>query len=299
MKVGITGAGGFIGRRLSASLHDAGVSLVLVDRVAHPTLPTIVGDYASPEALRELVTCDVVAHLAAVPGVIACEKDPAGSRRTNIVDLALLVDAVEAHSIPLLFASTFSVVGEPKVQPITATTPFAPLNEYARHKVAGEMIVRSLRQKGFILRMSNVYGPYTLGGVTYRKGNVITLYCDQAKEGTLRIHEPGTQARDFIHIEDVATHWRAAIEYAQRPNPKMNVFHVAGGEMWSVLGVAEEVRRNVTRPLTFERVPNPRIESLGPEFQVEVAPTRQELGVSIQHGVRETIREELRARGLL
>jgi UDP-glucose 4-epimerase len=299
MKVGITGAGGFIGRPLAAALHDSGASLVLVDQVAHPTLPTIPRDYAAPESLAALADCDVVVHLAAVPGVIACEKDPVGSRRTNIVELAALVDAVEARGIPLLFASTFSVLGEPAVQPITWTTPYSPLNEYARHKVAGEMLVRSLRQRGFILRMSNVYGPYTLGGTTYRKGNVITLYCEQARQGTLRIHEPGTQARDFIHIEDVVTHWRAAIEYARRPAPRTHLLHVAGGEMWSVLGIAEEIRRNVSRPLTFERVPNPRTESIGPEFQVEVAPTRQELGVTIHHNVRTTIIEELRAREVL
>jgi UDP-glucose 4-epimerase len=294
MKVGITGAGGFIGRQLAVRATERGHTVILVDRVAHPTLSTSPGDYASAENLFALSRCDVVLHLAAVPGVVACEQDPAGARRTNIDGLCHLADVLQARDVPLVFASTFSVVGEPTVQPIQEGTPYAPMNEYGRQKVAGEMVTRSLGKRGLIVRMSNVYGTYTLGPTTYRKGNILTLFAEQARAGTLRIHAPGTQARDFIHVEDVIAIWLAVAEHAPNASVDQTIFHAASGEMLSVRDLADLVQSLLPQRVGEEVVPNPRIEALLPEFAVSVERTRRTLGTAPRHTVRETLAEELK-----
>jgi UDP-glucose 4-epimerase len=297
VRLGITGAGGFIGRRLAVRAEEEGHTLVLVDRVPHPRLPTITADYWDAEPLRALAGCEVVLHLAAISGIVACDQNPALARRVNIEGLCHLAEALEAQGRPMVFASSFSVVGEPRVQPIPEETPYAPLNEYARQKVAGEMVTRSLGARGIVVRMSNIYGSYELDGTVHRKGNVITLFAQQARSGRLRLHAPGTQARDFLHVEDAVEIWLAAARYAPTAREGATILHAASGEMWSVRELADEVQRLLPERVSEELVANPRVESVVPEFAVAVERTQKLLGVRPKHRVKDVLRAELAPAG--
>jgi nucleoside-diphosphate-sugar epimerase len=167
------------------------------------------------------------------------------------------------------------------------------MNEYGRHKVAGEMLVRSLGDRGFIARMSNVYGRYRLGTQEFQKGNVLTLFVQQAQTGVIRVHEPGNQVRDFVHVEDVVRFWQAAAEKLGRPPAPPPVLHFASGEMWSIRAVAEEVQRAAPNHPKIEMVPNPRVESLEPEFAIDTRRTRAWLGLEPTRTVRQTLHEEI------
>ncbi|MGI0053054.1 MAG: NAD-dependent epimerase/dehydratase family protein [Thermoplasmata archaeon] len=293
VKVGLTGAGGFIGRLLAERLAERNHELVLVDPVRHPARDTLAVDYASPEGLAALADCEVVVHLAAISGILSCARDPVGARRTNISGLCALADELQSRQTPLLFASSFSVVGSPTVLPIFEDAPFSPLNEYARQKTAGEMVVRSLGPAGRVLRMSNIYGTYPLNDRTYRKGNVLSLFVEQARAGRLRINAPGTQARDFLHVEDAVRHWIAAAERAGRGEDPGATYHLASGEVWSVRGLAEELQKLLPARVPEEVVANPREESLLSDFRIDTRSTRRRLGIEPIHSVLETLRAEL------
>jgi UDP-glucose 4-epimerase len=312
-RVGVTGATGFIGGALLPLLASRGLDLVPVDdgsgplRIERAEWPVQARDFTADDALRRLLDCDVVLHLAAVSGVMACANDPVGSARVNVEGTRRLVAACLAHGVPVAFASSFAVVGAPERLPVTEETPARPTHEYARQKAAGERIVAELAESGSaasaILRMSNVYGGYLAGGRTITKGNVLQVFARQAPSGRLTVNAPGTQRRDFIHLEDVLAHWASVVPYlvAQKPPFRPITLDVASGQSFSVLEIADKVARRWGRmhpeaaPVRIDVVPNPRegIELVEPEFSVSRTVTERVLGVACHRTVDGTLDELL------
>jgi UDP-glucose 4-epimerase len=299
VRVGVTGASGFIGGALVPFLAGKGYELRLVDNrtgpieVTYPEWPVEGDDFQSETGLAALADCDVVLHLAAVSGVMACARDPEGSARHNVAGTARLIEACRERRIPVAFASSLAVVGAPSEFPVRESTPPRPTHEYARQKAAGEAIVADLCRDGrapaALVRQSNVYGGYRANGRIVTKGNVLQLFAQQALTGTLSVNAPGTQRRDFVHIEDVIAHWDAILRFLLRPGaaPDATTFNVATGEGFSVLEIAGLVARTYAQvhpgaaPLSIEVVPNPRggIELIEPEFAVSRDRTEQILGL--------------------
>ena len=305
VKVGVTGATGFIAGALVPLLAKARYDLRLIDDRTGPLEVTYRGwpverrGFESDLGIALLSDCDVILHLAAVSGVMACARDPAGSARVNVLGTAKLVAMCRERLIPIAFASSFAVVGVPQELPVPESALARPTHEYARQKAAGEELVASLGREGrvptAVVRQSNVYGGYRAGDRYIAKGNVIQLFAQQVREGHLSVNAPGTQRRDFIHIEDVLTHWEAIARFLVRPDALRSptTFNVASGEALSVLEVAEKVVQQyaarhptVARP-TVEIVPNPRggVELIEPEFAVSRRETERTLGVGCRYSV--------------
>ncbi len=297
--IGITGGSGYIGGRLVQRYIADGMNLRLVDdhsgpvQVNAPGVPVVHADFASDESLRHLSDCDVVLHLAARSGVVMCQRDPSGTRKVNVDGTRRLADFCRERKIPIAFASSFSVVGIPANLPITETTPARPTHEYSQQKAEGEVITQTLRDDGgalgAVLRMSNLYGSYRSEGALVAKGNVLNLYAARALAGgTLEVYAPGTQRRDYVHLEDVCAHWEASVRYLLRPRPpEVPTFCVASGETATVIEIAHRVSTmwkelHPDRPeVPVKVVENPRadVEILHPEFAVDPTRTRRALGV--------------------
>lgn len=316
-RVGITGATGFIGGALVPRLARSGLTVVPVDnksgplRVDYAEWPVRARDFTSSEALDLLSSTDVVLHLGAVSGVMACAEDPAGTARVNVEGTRRLVTACAARAVPVAFASSLAVVGSPERLPVTEATPARPTHEYARQKAAGEQIVSDLARNGkarsAVLRMSNVYGGYVAGDRRVAKGNVLQLFAQQARGGRLTVNAPGTQRRDFIHLEDVLAHWEAAIRFLLSPSsgPGPVTFNVASGQSYSILEIADKVARRWgelhpgSKPIGVDVVPNPRhgIELVDPEFTVSRTLTERQLGIVCRHTVDDTLNELMNSNG--
>jgi nucleoside-diphosphate-sugar epimerase len=312
--VGVTGGAGYIAGLLVPALAQAGHELRLVDdfsgpwKVERPEFPVQRADIRAAATLDRLDGCDVLLHLAAVPGVMACAEDPAGSAQVNIDASERLFRWAQSAGVPVAFASSFAVVGVPQELPITESTPPRPTHEYARQKAEGERLleasVRGGRAPGAVLRMSNVYGRYRVGDRPIVKGNVLNEFARQAPSGALSINAPGTQRRDYIHLEDVVDHWVAATQYLldHRSSPEFLRFNVASGESASVLELAHRVARSWAEAhpgspaLRLDVAPNPRgsIELLAPEFAVDRSRTERELGVHCRHTLATEIPRLLR-----
>jgi UDP-glucose 4-epimerase len=312
-RVGVTGATGFIGGALLPRLGRAGYGLVPVDdgsgplRVDHAEWPVHVRDFTTAEALGLLSECDAVLHLGAVSGVMACAEDPKGTASVNVDGTRRLVDACAARGVPVAFASSLAVVGAPERLPVTEETPARPTHEYARQKAAGEAMVHALGKSGnasgAVLRMSNVYGGYMVGERRIAKGNVIELFSRQAAQGRLTVNAPGTQVRDFIHLDDVLAHWEAALRFlvAHPRDGGAPTLNVASGEAFSVLEIADKVVRTWATlrpdaaPPRVDVVPNPRqgVELVEPEFAVSRAETERILELACRSTVDGTLRELL------
>lgn len=151
MRLAITGAGGFVGRRLVAlALADPRVAGVTAsDRAlpgwTDPRLRTVPGDVTDPRVLDRLVEgAGAVVHLAATLGG-AAEADPAASRAVNLdATLDLMARAAGRRFV---LASSIAVYGAPPAR-VDDATPCAPVLTYAMHKRMAEVALETLTRRG-------------------------------------------------------------------------------------------------------------------------------------------------------
>lgn len=161
MVVVVTGAGGFVGRRLVSLLLERGASVVGLDNAAGG-IPAgaraVVGDLGDPAVRRAALAdgCDALIHLATVPGG-AAEADPAASRRINVDAMYdLLEEVAAAGTCPrVVYASSIAVLGEhlPRAG-VDDQTPLSPQLIYGGHKAMMEHAVAMFANRGLIEGMS-------------------------------------------------------------------------------------------------------------------------------------------------
>lgn len=152
MRLVITGAGGFVGRKvveLALARSDCS-SIVITDRSlpdaqADPRLRIVQGDIADPLVQDAVLAhADAVIHLAAVLGG-AAEADPEASRRIN---LDATLDLIRrARGCRFVLASTIAVYGKPPPV-IDDGTSCAPTLVYAMHKRMAELALETAVRRG-------------------------------------------------------------------------------------------------------------------------------------------------------
>lgn len=173
MHIVVTGAGGFIGQHLLASLlkegmpgHKAAELLITaVDVQAgapHPAVRWLKGSFADPLLLQQMLAtpADLVFHLAAVPSGRS-ESDPALAVEVNLHGLLRLLDALKAQglnpqkAVPILvFSSSIAVYGKPPVPLVGDDTLPTPTLTYGAHKIIGEVLINDYARRGWIRGVS-------------------------------------------------------------------------------------------------------------------------------------------------
>jgi nucleoside-diphosphate-sugar epimerase len=165
----VTGASGFIGRRLAAELARRGDEVACLVRRTSRTAPLrglplefVVGDVGDPASLLPAVSGrDRVFHLAGV--VQAAGEAP--FEAANVRGTRNLVDAC-LRSAPglrrFVFVSSIAAAGPSGPdRPLTEADAPDPVSAYGRSKLAAERIVREAgsRLPAAIVRPPNVLGP--------------------------------------------------------------------------------------------------------------------------------------------
>jgi D-erythronate 2-dehydrogenase len=157
MTIIVTGAGGFVGRQLIASLLKNGRKVVGLDTQPGgipPGVRAVIGDICSAEIRAEAFRdgCSALIHLATVPGG-AAEADPTASRRVNIDAMYDLLDTVKAagNRPRVVYASSIAVFGDPlPAGGVDDNTPLAPKMVYGGHKAMMETAVAMMHHRGEI-----------------------------------------------------------------------------------------------------------------------------------------------------
>jgi UDP-glucose 4-epimerase len=175
-----------------------------------------------------------------------------------------------------------AVLGDPESFPITADLPRDPLNWYGRTKLLGERAVESFAAGAFpahLFLISNLYGEHEMEGTAVGKPTVINFFVNRALAGeTLTVYEPGTQARNFVHVRDVARSYvRSAervVEQLARGETGTETYEIASEDDLGVMEVAKIVQRIAKAErgvgVDVEFVENPRSgETILEEFSVD------------------------------
>lgn len=222
----LTGAAGFIGRRVIEMLLDRGDEVVGIDnlndsydvRLKHWRLEQlqklhgftfIYDDITRPELFSEIAAAhpDIVAviHLAARAGVRQAVEIPEVYLQTNANGTLNILEYCRKNNIKkLVMASTSSIYGANPPLPTTEEADSShPLQIYAASKKAAEVMAYTYHHlfglDVTVFRFFTVYGP------AGRPDMVMFRFTQWIAEGkTVRITGDGNQMRGFTYLDDIA-----------------------------------------------------------------------------------------------
>ena len=174
------------------------------------------GDIRDIDVLNDAMKgMDGVVHLAAM-WLLHCKDFPRTAFHVNIEGTFNVLEACVKNKIKrLVYSSSASVYGDAVEVPMTELHPFNNRNFYGATKIAGEAMCRAYHDRYGLeyvgLRYMNVYGPHQDQTAAYTGVIPIMLNKIDADEQPV-INGDGSQAYDFIYVEDVGRYNVSAIE---------------------------------------------------------------------------------------
>jgi nucleoside-diphosphate-sugar epimerase len=180
------------------------------------------GDMRDTEGARELVEgADVLVHAAAALPI-------RGSRRlimsVNVEGTEALVDAARAAGVGrVVYISSTSVYGVPKVHPIAENATLHGVGAYGESKIASEERIRTSGLDWVIIRPKTFIGPERLG--------VFEILFDWIREGRrIYVLGDGSNRYQLLAVEDLVD----AIVRAAEGDVAGEVFNVGATEFGTV-----------------------------------------------------------------
>jgi UDP-glucose 4-epimerase len=230
-KVLVIGGAGFIGGYVVSELLKTEVSTVIIyDNFARGKMGNIEesledkrcslfplgGDIREIDILNKAMEgVDYVFHLAAM-WLLHCKDFPRTAFHVNIEGTFNVLEACVNNKIKkLIYSSSASVYGDAVELPMTEDHPFNNRNFYGSTKIAGEAMCTAYHDRYGLdiigLRYMNVYGPGQDQHAAY--SGVVPIMLNKIEAGEQpQINGDGSQAYDFIYVEDVARCNLAAVE---------------------------------------------------------------------------------------
>jgi UDP-glucose 4-epimerase len=222
-KVLVIGGAGFIGSFVVSELLKTKVGeVVIYDNFARGKMSNIAKSLEDPRCsvfpdggdIRELDILDkamkgvdYVFHLAAM-WLLHCKDFPRTAFDVNIYGTFNVLEACVKNNVKkLIYSSSASVYGDAVQVPMTEEHPFNNKNFYGATKISGEAMCTAYNDRYGLsvigLRYMNVYGPGQDQHNIYSGVVPIMLNKIDANEAPV-INGDGSQAYDFVYVEDVA-----------------------------------------------------------------------------------------------
>ena len=222
-KVLVIGGAGFIGGFVVKELLKEPVKEVIIydnftrgkmenieESLKDPrcTIYPLGGDVREIDILdKAMEDVDYVFHLAAM-WLLHCKDFPRTAFDVNIAGTFNVLEACVKHNVKkLIYSSSASVYGDAVEVPMTEEHPFNNKNFYGATKISGEAMCTAFNDRYGLnvigLRYMNVYGPGQDQHAVY--SGVVPIMLNKIDKGeSPTINGDGSQAYDFIYVEDVA-----------------------------------------------------------------------------------------------
>ena len=153
MRVAVLGANGQLGQDVAAAFDSNGDSVIAL---VHNDL-----EISSPDSVVATLSAarpDLVINCAAFANVDGCEADPVRAFVVNAIGVRNVAQATDSQGAKLIHISTDYVFDGAKHRPYIEEDIPAPLNVYGNSKLSGELFVRSINPRHFVVRVSAIYG---------------------------------------------------------------------------------------------------------------------------------------------
>ena len=280
MRVLLTGATGFLGRRVAELLVGGGHDVVAIgrsspDRSAPHAPRFIKADLVDPGDVRRAAEdagdVDSIIHLAAMVPKNAAQDEAATAFAVNVMGTVHLFGAFGRADQANVVASTAEVYGLPEGhEPLREDAELRPRSWYGASKVATEIFCRTLDHRDemriAILRFTVLYG----SGDTIQRA--IPNFVRAAVLGeSIRIFG-GEELRDYLHVDDAA---RAVIAAWERR--LSGTYNVGSGTGVTVRDAAAAVLRLAGGGSALEQHPRQKPAA---DIVLDVTRFRQATGFS-------------------
>jgi UDP-glucose 4-epimerase len=219
--IAVIGGAGFIGSHIVDQLLQEPVErVIVVDNFVRGTRSNVSAAARDPRVeVREgsildlpfleqvMEECDFAFHLAAL-WLHECVHHPRDAVGVNALGTFNVIESAQQANVgKVVYSSSASVYGDALAIPMTEEHPFNNRTLYGATKIAGEQFFRAFNEQYGLdyvgLRYMNVYGPRMDYKGTYV--SVIMKVLDKIEAGEApAIFGDGSQAYDFVHVDDVA-----------------------------------------------------------------------------------------------
>ena len=241
---------------------------------------------------------DYVVHLAAL-WLLHCKDFPRSAFKTNIEGTFNVLEACVKHKIKkLVFSSSASVYGDAIETPMTEDHPFNNRTFYGATKISGEAMCRAFHSRYGLdyvgLRYMNVFGPRQDQKSVYT--SVIPIMLNKIAEGESPVIDgDGTQAFDFIYVEDAA---RANV-LALKSDSTDQFYNVGTGTQTSIRELSNLVLRlkNSDLEVRYQPYSADDARALVKNRIGCTEKARRELGFEHRYSLEEGIRKLIEWRG--
>jgi UDP-glucose 4-epimerase len=219
--VAVIGGAGFIGSHIVDQLLDESVErVIVVDNFVRGTRGNLERAVRDPRVevregsildlsflQRVMEESDYAFHLAAL-WLHECVHHPRDAVDVNALGTFNVIETAQRTNVGrVVYSSSASVYGDALSIPMTEQHPFNNRTLYGATKIAGEQFFRAFYEQHGLdylgLRYMNVYGPRMDYKGTYVSVIMKVLDRIEAGEPPL-IFGDGSQAYDFVHVDDVA-----------------------------------------------------------------------------------------------
>lgn len=239
MKILITGASGFVGKKVLERLLPNNDVIALSSQTLDGVTSVPSLNYSFDNNYLRNNGCEqteVLLHVGAFTPKTTQDADDLELTTENIINTKRLLQSVLPNLKKIVFISTLDVYQHCEGV-LSENTPAIPSTMYGWSKLYCEQIIRKhCEAKGMdciILRLGHVYGE---GEEKYRK--VMPIMVRNAINGeNLNIYGDGEAIRSFIYIDDVA----AAITNSLQLKG-FNIINIVGDEKTSINELAELIK---------------------------------------------------------
>ena len=275
-KILINGGLGYIGSHTVVEMMEADYEVVIIDSLSNSSIEVVdlIGSIVGHKpSFTQLDLCDeqalnsffqsgsgrdvkAIIHFAAHKNVGESVTNPLKYYNNNLGSLINTLTAMQDFNIPaLVYSSSCSVYGNPKVIPVTEETPLQRAESpYGNTKKMGEEIiedtVRTSQVKAISLRYFNPIGAHPSNAI----GEFPSEFADNVMPALMATV---TCIRDYIDVVDLAkAHVRAVDRICSGNNESSyEVFNLGTGKGASVMEMIQMVEKVTGKKLKYEIEP--------------------------------------------
>ena len=285
----VTGGAGYIGSHTCVELLLAGYDVRVVDNLANSKEEAVrrvcelggrevnfikadAADEAALDAAFAAGRVDAVIHFAGLKAVGESVEKPLEYYRNNLGATMTLLACMRRHGVKrLVFSSSATVYGVPKITPIAEEAPRWCTNPYGWTKYMCEQIICdcAAAEPGFsalLLRYFNPIGAHPGGRIGEDPRGIpnnLVPYIAQVAAGRreyLNVYgadyatPDGTGVRDYIHVTDLARGHLAALAYG-RAHTGAEAVNLGTGRGYSVLEVLRAYEKAAGLKIPYKAAP--------------------------------------------